>query len=95
VFDPETIQKALAQVERLNENLETLHKDAKMIEEARADLRRMTSTLRDAGDKFRAFPVVARQLAIMNQILLQVRKSEGAVAMVSKLFEAITGLRVR
>lgn len=95
MFDPETVQRALKELERLNSNLETLHADAKMVESVREDLRKMTSTLREAGDKFKSFPIVAKQLAIMNQILLQVRKSEGAVAMVSKLFEAITGLRVR
>ena len=89
MFDPEDIKKALAELERLNGNLETLHRDAASLESVRQDVRALVGTLRDCYDKFKAMPVLAKQIATLNQILLQTKKMAGTSGMIQSILEGV------
>lgn len=81
--------EVLEEIQRLNTNLENLHRDAQDVKEIGQQIRPMIATLKDLREKFKAFPMLAKQLYILNQIMLQVKKSSGTVSMLQTLLQSI------
>ena len=88
-MEPEQFKKALEEIERLNANLENLHKDAGEMQGMRSDLRALIGTMKDNVERLKALPLVAKHLAIFNQILLQTKKTAGTVGVVQTLIEGV------
>ncbi|MGI0148182.1 MAG: hypothetical protein ACREDF_01440 [Thermoplasmata archaeon] len=89
MFDPDTVKRALEEIERLNVNLENLHRDAGDVKEIGQDIRTLISVVKDMKDRVKAIPVVARQLAIFNQILLQTKHMAGTSGMIQSIIDGI------
>lgn len=69
------VEKLTAEFARLNKNLEAYG----------PHLARVAAALEKANENAQAVKIAARELSVMNQILMQVRKAEGGAAM-AKLF---------
>jgi Skp family chaperone for outer membrane proteins len=89
-MDPEQVKKILEEIERLNGNLENLHRDAGEIQGMRSDIRALVGALKDNYEKLKALPAVAKHLSIFNQILLQTRKAAGVTGMFSSMLDALS-----
>lgn len=85
MFPPEIIQE----LKRLNDNLETLHGDAGKVEELSREVRNLSRLLDGMKGKFKAFPALARQINILNQIMLQSKKAAGTAGMLQTLFTSL------
>lgn len=82
MIPPEVIEE----LKRLNDNLETLHGDAAKIDGLGKDIRGLTSLLKSMEGKFKSFPALARQIHILNQIMLQSKRAAGTAGMLQMLF---------
>jgi hypothetical protein len=89
-LDPEQVKKILSEIERLNGNLENLHRDAEEMRSVRSEIRALVGVMRDSYEKLKALPAVAKHLSIFNQILLQTRKAAGVTGMFSSMLDALT-----
>ncbi len=78
--------EAIKELQRLNDNLEKLHDDTAKIDGLGKDIRGLTSLLKSMEGKFKAFPALARQIHILNQIMLQSKKAAGTAGMLQMLF---------
>lgn len=81
---PEEILAALSrELPELNTNLREL----------RAEMSRVRVAMKESN--FKALPVVAKQLALLNQILLQTSKAAGTAGMIGQVLNAVTELARR
>ncbi len=78
---PEQAQELIDQLTGLNQNFRNLREHS-------ADLKRLASQLKTLNDRFKHLLPLAKQLNILNQILVQVSKSAGVESMVSTLIKA-------
>lgn len=77
MIDEEKILEGLAELKRLNENLETLHRDAEDFKPLKSDIRGLTAQLAGLKQGMVNVGRAAREISILNQILLQIKKVSG------------------
>jgi DNA anti-recombination protein RmuC len=75
--------------ERMEKLLEELNKN---LTELGGDLRRVGSQLRELNENAKGMKSAARQLKILNAILLQVKRTEGNIGLVKSLFTAFRSM---
>lgn len=75
----EQVGKLTAALDRLNENIEA----------NRPLVERLVRALEAANENAQAVKVTAKQLSVLNQILMQVRKAEGGAAMTKMFLEGV------
>lgn len=80
---------AVAELRRLNENLERLAASRSTFEALEEQLRTLNGRLVDLGKGFRSLPSVRKELHILNQILLQVKRGSGNAGMIQTLLTGI------
>jgi len=78
-LDPETMFKLLAELAKLNDNLRA----------TRETTMSLVSNLKDLKDGTKSMMHVAKQVNILNQILLSVKKTSGAAGVVQHFLDAI------
>lgn len=77
MFDEEKVSQALGELKRLNDNLETLHRDAEDLKPLKSDVRILIGKLDGLREGLVNVGRAAKQIAILNQILLQIKKVSG------------------
>jgi hypothetical protein len=81
-IDPDVIFKLLTQFEKLNANLEN----------SRAAMLTLTSQLKDAAGNAKAMYAAAKQINILNQILMQIGRKAGMAGMLENILRAVVAL---
>jgi hypothetical protein len=75
--DEQQILDGLAELKRLNDNLEVLHRDAEDFKPIKSDLRAVLSEMKGMREGLVNVGRAAKQISILNQILLQIKKVSG------------------
>ena len=75
-------EEVLEELKRLNDNLEKLHDDATTFRPVIADIRELRKKVGNVG-------VAARQLATLNQILLQTKKKAGYSGLIQSIISGL------
>lgn len=89
MLDEETINGFLEELKRLNANLETLHKDAEDFKPVKADIRLLISKVGDLQALAGRVGQAAQQIAILNKILLSIKKVSGWSGVVKSLLDGL------
>lgn len=89
MFDPEKIGEALEELKKLNENLAALHRDAEDLKPLKNDLRLLISKLGEMRAGMKNVGAAAKQLFILNRILLSIKKVEGWSGVVKHVMESL------
>lgn len=78
-MNPEDLGKAFEELQDLNKNIRELKQDAK----------RLTSRLRDLNTNFKHILPLAKEIRVLNQIMIQVSKTAGTTGMIQHLIESV------
>ena len=89
MLDENTIETGLRELQRLNANLEQLHRDAEDFKPLKSDIRLLLSKVGDLQVMAKNAGAAAKQLAILNQILLQIKKVSGWSGVVKSLLDGL------
>lgn len=89
MFDPAKFDELIGQLGSLNQNLQVLHGDMAELRELNQNIRRVSSYSKDLVDRLKVASQLTRQLALLNQIMMQVSKTAGASGMIENLLKSI------
>lgn len=81
MLDEKAFERAVGEIESLNRNLSTYG----------PSVQKISLELEKLNKNIEVVKAVGKQIWLLNQILMQVKKSQGNVAMVKQLFEAAGG----
>lgn len=92
MFDPEKIGEALEELKKLNVNLAALHQDAEDLKPLKSDIRILIGKLGEIQAGAKNIGAAAKQLHILNRILLSIKKVQGWSGVVKHILSGLTGL---
>jgi len=88
MFTPEKLEECLAEIRKLNGNLEKG-------QEVKQSLDRLTGELKTFNGNMKTIHGLAKQLAILNQILLKVGRTAGGIGVVKSLVSSFVHMAER
>lgn len=92
MFDPEKIGEALEELKRLNVNLEALHQDAEDLKPMKSDLRLLIAKLGEIQVGAKNVGAAAKELALLNRILLSIKKVSGWSGVVKHILSGLADM---